>query len=76
MTKTIAKSLKRKKAEICQTLMAEGIISENDDNYVFLKDYLFSSPSGAASVLTGSSRNGQSVWKNKKGQSLKEIETS
>jgi len=76
MTKTIAKSLKRNKKETCQKLIADGVITENEDNYIFLKDYLFSSPSGAASVLTGSSRNGQDCWKNEQGQTLKQIEAS
>ncbi|OUR71863.1 hypothetical protein A9Q78_08595 [Methylophaga sp. 41_12_T18] len=75
MTKTIAKSLKINKKEICKKLIADEVIVENEDNYIFLKNYLFSSPSGAASLLAGSSRNGQDCWKNEQGQTLKEIET-
>lgn len=38
------------------------------------KDYLFNSPSYAASFVLGSSANGRTEWKNKAGVTLKELE--
>ena len=40
-----------------------------DDNYTF------SSPSTAASIISGSSTNGQISWKNKQGTTLKDYES-
>lgn len=42
---------------------------------VLTEDILFSSPSGAAAFVCGSSANGNSEWKNDKGMTLKEIES-
>ena len=41
---------------------------------VFTKDYEFSSPSAAASVIHGGHANGLQAWKDTKGISLKEKE--
>lgn len=53
-------------------LINQGIIKEGE----FLKNYLFSSSSQAACVVSGQSRNGKDCWKNDKNQSLKEIENN
>ena len=47
-----------------------------DDNYTFTRDYMFSSPSTAASIVRGSSANGRVEWKNQQGKTLAEIENS
>ena len=41
---------------------------------IFVKDYLFSSPSAAAAVVLGRSANGLTEWKLKNGTTLKEFE--
>ena len=41
---------------------------------VFAKDYEFSSPSAAASVIHGGQANGLISWRNASGETLKEIE--
>lgn len=46
-----------------------------DSNNTFTQDFLFSSPSTAASIICGSSTNGKTAWKNKNGATLKEYET-
>ena len=55
------------------TLMRDNVI---DDNYTFTRDYMFSSPSTAASIVRGSSANGRVEWKNQQGKTLAEIENS
>jgi hypothetical protein len=55
-------------------LLSEGILTEQSDRLVFVKDYEFSSPSAAASVIHGGHANGLIAWKNGKGVSLKELE--
>jgi hypothetical protein len=39
-------------------------------------DYDFDSSSAAAQFLTGYSRNGLEVWKNSKGQTLKQLQNA
>ena len=47
---------------------------EASGKLVFAKDYEFSSPSAAASVIHGGQANGLISWKNASGETLKEIE--
>ncbi len=55
-------------------LIEEGILSSTEKGLRFLKDYEFSSPSAAASVIHGGHANGLTAWKNSKGVSLKQKE--
>ena len=51
-----------------------GTLVGDGGRYKLLQDILFSSPSAAASFVSGSSRNGRDTWKNAKGKSIKELE--
>lgn len=51
-----------------EKLMSEGVIKD----FVFTKDYLFTSPSTAAAVVMGRSANGLIEWKRKDGSTLKD----
>jgi len=53
-------------------LMSENVI---DSSYTFTKDYIFSSPSTAASIISGNSINGRTAWRNLQGMTLKDYET-
>ena len=53
-------------------LIETGII---DENLLFTRDYLFSSPSTAASIVRGASTNGRIAWKNSAGQTLAMVES-
>ena len=55
-------------------LLSEGVLTKETDRLVFAKDFEFSSPSAAASVIHGGHANGLIAWKNEKGVSLKELE--
>lgn len=52
------------------------LISENiiDSSFTFTKDYIFSSPSTAASIISGNSTNGKTAWRNSQGMTLKDYE--
>lgn len=54
-----------------QKLIDSGVI---DDNYTFVKDYIFTSPSLAAAVLVGRNANGRTEWKTEDNKTLKSIE--
>jgi hypothetical protein len=55
-------------------LISEGVLIEESERLVFGKDYEFSSPSAAASVVHGGHVNGRLVWKNSSGVSLRDLE--
>jgi len=55
-----------------QKLIREGIIVRKKDKFIFKKDHLFSSPSGAADVVRGTATNGWTSWKDKSNKSLDE----
>lgn len=57
-----------------EELLEKEIVIENDENYIFKKDYLFSSPSTAAAIVMGRNANGLREWKLKNGMTLKEFE--
>ena len=52
-------------------LISEDIINPA---FSFTKDYIFSSPSTAASIISGNSTNGKTAWRNSKGLSLRDYE--
>lgn len=56
-------------------LETEGVIEKNQSNtlYIFKEDYIFNSPSYAASVIAGGEENGRTQWKYK-GRNLRQIE--
>jgi hypothetical protein len=58
-----------------QRLKDEGTLANKTDHLLFTKDAEFSSPSAAAAVIHGGHANGLTVWKNKDGKTLKELES-
>lgn len=70
-TNSFPKSMKK----LRDNLIKEGIIEIQDDIYKLTKDYLFSSPSAAASIVMGRSANGLNEWKSEDGRVLKSIES-
>lgn len=56
-----------------EKLLAEGILAANGSGVVLMRDYLFASPSMAATALQGRSANGWMEWKDAKGRTLDEV---
>lgn len=56
-----------------EKLLAAGVIEERDGVYVFVQDFLFSSPSTAAAVVLGRSANGWTEWKDESGLTLSDV---
>lgn len=54
-------------------LLQDQILVERNQNYEFVQDYVFNSPSTAAGVVLGRSANGWTKWKNISGKTLDEI---
>lgn len=59
-----------------QELVQNGILVLQGEAYIFSRDYTFSSPSAAATTVMGTSANGRTEWKTKKGMTLEEFEAS
>lgn len=59
--------------ELREKLVSEGIITEENHQAIVTKDYVFSSPSLAATIVLGISANGRKEWKHN-GRSLKDLE--
>jgi len=57
-------------------LLRLGVLAENGDNYIFTKDYIFSSPTLAARAILGAPAPGPLRWKNKYGITLRDIRES
>ncbi|WP_137876445.1 DUF4357 domain-containing protein [Rhodococcus sp. Q] len=56
-------------------LTADGILREwSSTQLILTRDYVFDSPSAAATVLCGTSRNGRLDWKTADGITLKELQ--
>ncbi|WP_417447373.1 GIY-YIG nuclease family protein [Kangiella sp.] len=51
-------------------LLAKGVIVEQNDRFVFQRDYLFPSPSGASMFLLLATANGWVNWKTEQGVTL------
>lgn len=53
------------------SLLERGIIGQD---FKLTRDYIFTSPSLAASIVTGRSANGRTEWKSNEHKSIKETE--
>jgi len=53
-------------------LIADGVLKESGEHFVFTRDYGFSSPSAAAFMVLGGASNGWTAWKDKTGKTLDE----
>ena len=56
-----------------QRLIDSGTLLLDGSSYVFQKDVLFGSPSGASKVVLGRSSNGWTEWKDASGKTLDEL---
>jgi len=65
-----AKRMKRRR----EKLIEKGLLKEEKDHLLFVKDVEFSSPSMAAAVVHGGAANGLIAWKNSEGKQLKKLE--
>ena len=71
-TKSLDARVKAKRA----SLLAEGILKEENGVYVFTQDCPLNSPSKASNILHGASSDGLTLWQNQKGISLRTLRES
>jgi hypothetical protein len=60
--------------QLRKRLVSEGTLVLDGDHVRLSKPFLFDSPSAAASVLSGGSKNGRVEWKDADGRTLKRIQ--
>ena len=75
-TSTTVNSITQNFINLRQKLIEEKVIIQKDDNFEFPDDYIFSSPSTAASIVLGRNANGLTEWKQKDGKTLKDFEST
>ncbi len=71
-----AKSLKEYYIKIRQQLVKDKILILEEKRYKFTKDYIFRTPTLAASAILGTAVNGKRYWKNESGQSITKVESN
>ena len=59
-----------------QKLLDEGVVLDRGEFLEFPEDYIFSSPSTAATLVLGRNANGLTEWKQKSGKTLKDFESN
>ncbi|MFA1710250.1 GIY-YIG nuclease family protein [Peribacillus frigoritolerans] len=67
------KSYLPKHNEKIQRFIADGILTEEEGRYIFLKDHPFTSPSAASTFVVQNKSNGKTAWKDKHGRTLDEL---
>jgi len=70
IAESVTNSFPKNNIELRNRLIEEKIIVD----HIFTKDYLFSSPSTAASIVMGRSANGLTEWRLEDGRVLKSVE--
>lgn len=58
-----------------ENLIKNNIIIKENNKLFFTEDYIFTSPSSAASVVSGASSNGRADWKTQDGKTINEVES-
>lgn len=69
-----SKAVEKSNQKIIDYLIQDGYIDlTSNKDFIFKKDFLFNSPSGASDIILGNSTNGWERWKNKEGKTLDEL---
>lgn len=71
IAKDTAPSMASNLVNLRNKILEKNIINQE---FVFVTDYMFTSPSLAAAIVMGRNANGRTEWKTTKGKSIKDIE--
>lgn len=67
------KAMNRRYQALREKLRREGVLVDHGSNQIRLtRTHIFDSPSSAASVLSGGSKNGRTEWKDTAGRTLRD----
>lgn len=65
--------IERSQKIIEKLVLNNYLLKRNDNLYLFLKDYVFNSPSAASDIILGNSTSGWKKWKTDGGLTLEEV---
>ena len=66
-------AIKKNKNNVEKLITNGYLLKKDNDLYVFIKDYVFNSPSAASNIILGNSTNGWQMWKDKDGKTLEDV---
>ena len=73
-TANFSKAVSERNKRFFDKLLATGYVEkESEGFYIFIKDYVFNSPSAASDTILGNSTSGWKKWKNRNNKTLEEI---
>lgn len=73
-TTDFTKAVVDRNKRLIEKLISTGYVEQRADGfYVFIKDYVFNSPSAASDIILGNSTSGWKKWKTESGKTLEEI---
>lgn len=73
-TTNISNAVIDRNQKIIEKLLANYYLEKRGDSlYIFIKDYVFNSPSAASDIILGNSTSGWKKWKTKEDKKLEEI---
>jgi rRNA processing protein Gar1 len=73
-TTNISNAVIDRNQKIIGKLLSNNYLVKKDDNlYIFVKDYVFNSPSAASDIILGNSTSGWKKWKTKDNKPLEEV---
>jgi len=73
-TTNISNAVIDRNQKIIEKLLSNHYLEKKNDNlYIFIKDYVFNSPSAASDIILGNSTSGWKKWKTESGKTLEEI---
>ncbi|PIY93633.1 MAG: DUF4357 domain-containing protein [Candidatus Magasanikbacteria bacterium CG_4_10_14_0_8_um_filter_32_14] len=70
----ISNAVIERNQKIVEKLISNNYLQKQNDNlFIFLKDYVFNSPSAASDIILGNSTSGWKKWKTDNGLTLEEV---
>ena len=73
-TTNISNAVIERNQKIIEKLLSNKYLEKKGNNlYIFVKDYVFNSPSAASDIILGNSTSGWKKWKTESGKTLEDI---
>lgn len=73
-TANLSKAVSERNQRFLDKLLSTGYVDKKSGGpYLFIKDYIFNSPSAASDIILGNSTSGWKRWKNKNNKTLEEV---
>lgn len=74
LVKTETNTIHQYMSTLRKDLLVQGVVADEGNQFAFMQDQVFTSPSTAAGVILGRTANGRIEWKNRDGKNLKQLQ--